>query len=114
MAKAMKRARHIVVNDVTYHWRATGNDGWISLCVWPGDLPGPTIACKLDYHQTPIPMENGRTALTGQVVITNCIVRQVIEYAVRSFAYDPHTKGKQLNLWRVDNEIDFSGAVRSA
>ena len=45
MAKSQKGARNIVVDDVRYRWRATGNDDWISLVVWPDDLPGPPIAC---------------------------------------------------------------------
>lgn len=59
-------------------------------------------------------MGNGGTALTHQIVVTNRIVRQVIEYAVREFGYDPHTKGKQVNLRDVDKAIDLSNAVRSA
>lgn len=114
MAKSKKEARNIVVQDVKYRWRATGNDGWISLVVWPDDLPGPTIACSLDYHHTSTPMGNGVTALTQQIVVTNRIVRQVIEYAVREFDYDPHTKGKQVNHRHVDKAIDLSNAVRSA
>jgi hypothetical protein len=114
MAKSKKGARNIVVNDVKYRWRAIGNDGWISLVVWPDDLPGATISCSLGYHQTATPIGNGVTALTEQIVITNRIVRQVIEYAVREFDYDPHTKRKQINLRHVDKAIDLSGAVRSA
>lgn len=114
MAKSKKNARNIVVADVKYRWRATGNDGWISLVVWPDDLPGPMIASSFDYDQTETPLGNGRTALSRQIVITNRLVRQVIEYALRKFHYDPHTKGKQLNLRRVDKAIDLSRALRSA
>ena len=53
-------------------------------------------------------------ALTGQIVITNRIVRRVIELAVREHDYDPRTKGKQINLRHVDKAIDISGAVRAA
>src|SRR5262249_26338499 len=114
MAKATKNARNIVVGDVNYRWRATGNDGWISLVVWPEDLPGPPIACSFDYDQTVVPMGNGRSALTKQLVITNRIVRRVIEHALVERAYDPHAKGKQLNLRDVHEKIDVSDAVRSA
>lgn len=114
MAKSKKGARNIVVHDVKYRWRATGNDGWISLVVWPVDLPGPTIACSLDYHQTLTSMGSGVTAVSQQIVVTNRIVRQVIEYAVREFGYDPHTKGKQVNLRDADQVNDLSDVVRSA
>lgn len=114
MAKSKKNARNIVVDDVKYRWRATGNDGGISLVVWPEDLPGAPIASSLGYHQTATPMGNGVTALTHQIVITNRIVRQVIEYAIREFHYDPHTKGKQVNLRHVDEAINLARAIRSA
>lgn len=114
MAKTKKDARNIVVNDVKYRWRATGNDGGIGLVVWPEDLPGPPIACSIDYDHTLVPISSTVTALTRQLVVTNRIVRRVIEYAVQVHAYDPRTKGKQLNLRDVDQVIDVSDAVRSA
>jgi hypothetical protein len=114
VAKARKDARNIVVDDVRYRWRATGNDGWISLTVWPRDLPGPPIACSFSYDQTSVLLGNGASALLHQIVITNRIVRRVIEHATRVFAYDAHTKGKQLTLRKVDKAIDMSDAPRSA
>ncbi len=113
MAKSKKGARNIVVGDVKYRWRATGNDGWISLTIWPAELPGPTIAGTLGYHQTAVPIGNGAFKLTEQIVITSRIVRRVIEYAVRDRGYDPRREGKQIDLRRVDEVIDRSGAVRS-
>ncbi|WP_394827986.1 hypothetical protein [Pendulispora albinea] len=114
MAKSTKGARNIVVHDVKYRWRATGNDGWISLVVWPDGPAGPTITCSLGYHHTKTPMGNGVTALTEQIVITNRIVRRVIEYAVRQFDYDPRREGEQLDLRHVDHAIDLSDAIRSS
>lgn len=114
MAKSKKGSRNIVVGDVAYRWRAIGNDGWISLTIWPSDLPGPTIACTLGYHQTAVPIGNGAFALTEQIVITSGIVRRVIEHAVEERGYDPRSAGKQIDLRRVDEVIDLSGAVRSA
>lgn len=113
MAKSKKDARNIVVHDVKYRWRATGNDGWISLVIWPDDLPGPPIACSLGYDQTSVPMANGAVALTRQIVITNRIVRRVIDHAIRDHEYDPRTKGKQLDLRHVDRAVDLSDAVRA-
>jgi hypothetical protein len=114
MAKSTKNARHIVVNDVAYLWRATGNDGWIPLVVWPDSLPGPPIACTFGYDQTGVPMANGSTILTKQIVITNKIVLCVVEYAIREFGYDARTQGKQLALRGVDKAIDMSNVLRSA
>jgi hypothetical protein len=102
------------VQDVKYRWRATGNDDFISLVIWPADLPGAAIVSMLGYHQVPVPRGDGSARLTQQIVITNRIVRQVIEHAVRAFGYDPHTKGKELDLRNVDESIDLSAAIRSA
>jgi hypothetical protein len=114
MAKARRYARNIVVNDVKYRWSTKGNDGEISLVVWPDELPGPTITCRVGYHHIPIPTGNGSALLTRQVVVTNRLVRQVIEYAMLKLAYDPRINGKQVDLRSVDEVIDLSIAVRSA
>jgi hypothetical protein len=114
VAKSKKGARHIVVGDVKYRWRANGNDGYIVLVIWPDDLPGPAIACSLDYPQIFVPLGEGRYAVTPPMVITNRIVRRVIEYAVRDRAYDPRNKGKQLDLGIADALIDLSDAIRAA
>jgi hypothetical protein len=37
---------------------------------------GAAIACSFGYHQTATPIGNGVTAVTGQIVITNRIVRR--------------------------------------
>ncbi|MEO7093818.1 MAG: hypothetical protein ABI175_11245 [Polyangiales bacterium] len=90
MAKSKKGARNIVVGDVKYRWRATGNDGYM------------------------VPMGLGRYAITRQIVVTNRIVRRVIEHAVRDHVYDPRMKAKPLALRSVDEAIDVSDAIRSA
>jgi hypothetical protein len=113
MAKAIRDARNIVVEGVAYRWRATGNDGWISLVLWPRDLPGPTIACTFAYDPTPVPVSERVAALTGQVVITNRVVRRVIEHAIRERGYDPNTRGKQVDLRDVGPLIDLSDALRA-
>jgi hypothetical protein len=114
MAKSSKGARNIVVEDVRYRWRATGNDGWISLDIWPDALPGPVIACTLGYNQTWEPIASDRWLLTKQLVVTSRVVRKVIEYAKRQRGYDPCTKGKPVMLRRLETMIDLSDALRSA
>jgi hypothetical protein len=114
MAKATKAARHISVQDVRYRWRATGNDNFISVCVWPETLPGAAIVCSVGYHQTRVfrPGLDG-VGLRDQIVVTNRIVRRVIEHAIRDRAYDPHVKAKQLDLRCIDEKISLAGAVRA-
>jgi hypothetical protein len=114
VAKSKKGARNIVVRDVRYRWRATGNDGYISLTIWPDARLGPAIVSSLGYHQKPIPLRNGAFALTQQVVITNRLVRQAIELALEEHAYDPSTPGTELNLRTIDQLIDLTIALRAS
>ena len=114
MAKSSKGARHIVVEDVKYRWRATGNDGYISLAVWPEELPGSTITSTFSYDQTLIPQGDGSASATRQIVITSRIVRRVIEYAARAHGYDARANARQLDLRDMGDKIDLSDALRSA
>ena len=118
MAVSKKKSHRIEVDGVEYRWRATGNDGWISLTVWPDGRDGPPITGNFKYHETWV--ENGRTdhgpcysSLGDQIVITNRLVRRVIELATRDYSYDPDTNGKQLNLRNLDEKVRIDDAVRA-
>jgi hypothetical protein len=114
MPKSKKASRNIVVGDVKYRWRAAGHDEQgISLTVWPEDLPGPILRCWMQYNQISVPNGKRTTLLTRQVLFTNRLVRQVIELAIRGFSYDPHTKGKPLDIGYIDKKIDLSTALRA-
>lgn len=99
-----KGSSRIVVNGFEYRWRATGNDGYITVGVWPADDVGPYISGNLRYHE-----EAG-----DQIVVTNRIVRRVIEHAITHHGYAPAVKGKQLNLWNLDDVIASDDAVRAS
>jgi len=114
MARAKKQARHIIVNDVAYSWRATGDDGNIALNIWPTILDGPPIWASFNYHETWVPDGPGRYSCgNDQIVITNRLVRRVILHALGRLAYDPARKGKQIRIFRVDQLIDISDAIRA-
>ena len=113
MAKSTKNSRNIVVNDVAYRWRATGNDGGMSLTIWPADLPGATISCGFDYGQERVPVGPGHWRLENQIVVTARIVRRVIEYAIATHGYDAARPASQLNLWDLDGAIEMSDVLRS-
>jgi hypothetical protein len=109
-----KGSRRIVVNDVEYRWRATGDDGWISIGIWPSSNIGPYVYGNLWYHETWIDNRNGSWSSAGdQIVITNRIVRRIIEYAITNHGYDPNVKGKELNLKNLDDVIRWDDAVRA-
>ena len=114
MARRAKGSSRIEVNAVEYRWRATGNDGWISVTIWPADTEGPAICASLAYHETMEPDGPGQRVSRGdQIVVTNRIVRRIIEFATERKAYSPVERGEDLKLLRVDELIDISDAKRA-
>ena len=110
-----KGSRRIVVNDVEYRWRATGDDGFISIGIWPSNNIGPYINGNLRYHETWSGPENGVwTSARNQIVITNRIIRRIIEHAVTQHAYNPNTKGTELRLGNLDDTIQWEDAERAS
>lgn len=114
MARRSKDSRNISVHDISYKWRATGDDGYIAVTIWPANNPGPTILCNFQYDETWIPVNENRSHSAGdQIVITNRLIRRVIEFAINNNGYDPHGGSGTLNLRRTDHLIDLSDAVRA-
>ena len=105
MAFSKKKKRKTVVNEKIYYWSATGNDGWISLCVMTETEGGQRLNCKFEYHHLPIESKFG-TILANQFVITPYTIRQTILYAL-SIGWEPFSKGKDLNLHHIDDKIDL-------
>jgi hypothetical protein len=48
-----------------------------------------------------------------QIVITNRLVRRIIEYAIANHHYDPQVRGKELNLQVLDDVIKWSDSLRA-
>ena len=110
-----KGSRRIVVQGVEYRWRATGNDGYITVGIWPSNNIGACIHGNFRYHETWI--DNGdrsRSSAKDQIVITNRIIRRIMEYAITQHSYDPNTKGNELILKNLDNTIPWEDAVRAS
>ncbi len=111
--RSHKGSRKIVVSGVEYRWRATGDDGYISIGIWAANNIGPYIQGNLRYRETWIDNKDGSwTSAGNQIVVTNRIIRRIIEYASKSFGYDPQVRGKELNLKVLDDVVDWSDAVR--
>jgi hypothetical protein len=104
-----------VVRDTEYRWRATGNDGYISIGIWPSNNVGAYIAGNLRYHEAWIEQPGGVQASAGdQIVITNRIIRRIIEHAISQHGYDPNVKAAELNLKVLDHVIRLDDAVRAS
>src|SRR5438094_883591 len=110
-----KGSRRIIVNDIEYRWRATGDDGYISIGIWPSNNIGPYICGNLRYYETWLDAGNGALKSAGdQIVITNRIIRRIIEYAIAQHGYDPNAKGAELNLKNLDDTIQWEDADRAS
>jgi hypothetical protein len=113
--RSQKGSRRIVVGCVEYRWRATGNDGFISIGIWPTNNVGPFIKGDLRYHETWIDNGDASWSSAGnQIVITNRIIRRIIEHAMAACGYDPQVRGKELNLRGLDDLVRWDDAIRAS
>jgi hypothetical protein len=112
--RSSKGSHRIVVQDVEYRWRATGNDGYISIGIWPINSVGSFIQGNLKYHETWLDNEDGSfRSVRDQIVVTNRIIRRIIEHAISEHHYDPNAKSGELNLRVLDHVIKWDDAVRA-
>ncbi len=113
--RRLKGSRRIVFHGVEYRWRATGNDGYISIGIWPSNNVGPYLTGNFRYHETWVDNGDGSRSSAGdQVVITNRIVQRIIQHAITQHGYDPNAKGAMLNLQALDDRIRWDDAVRAS
>lgn len=111
--RSQKRSRRIVVDGAEYRWRGTGNDGWISIGIWPANNIGPFIYGQFGYHETWIDIGDGSlSSARDQLVITNRIIRRIIEYAKSAWGYDPDMPGKELRLNSLEDVVQWEDAIR--
>jgi hypothetical protein len=109
-----KGNRRIMVQSVEYRWRATGDDGYIVIGIWPVNNVGPYIQGNFRYHETWVNNADGsQSSAQNQIVITNRIIRRIIVYAIAHHGYDPNVKGSELNLKVLDDEIRWDDAIRA-
>lgn len=113
--RSAKGSHRIIVNGVEYRWRAIGDDGYIAIGVWPTNNIGASIRGNLRYHETWINNRDGSYSSAGdQIVVTNRIIRHILEHAITQHGYDPGVKGKELNLTNLDDVIAWDDAVRAS
>ena len=113
--RSQKGSRKIVIGGVEYRWRATGNDGYISIGIWPTNNIGPFIKGNVRYHEAWSENDDGsRSSAGNQIVITNRIIRQVIEYATAVHGYDPQVQDKELNLYMLEEVVKWDNAIRGS
>jgi hypothetical protein len=94
-----------------YAWSATGNDEGIGLTVASVACTGQLLTGRFEYHSKPIGASISRdgsrvTHLKQQLIVTPCIVRQVILYALGN-GWNPEAGGPQSALENLDDKIDL-------
>jgi hypothetical protein len=112
--RSSKGSHRIAVQGVEYRWRAKGNDGYISIGIWPTNKVGSYICGNLRYHETYVDNADGSRASADQIVVTNRLIRRIIEYAIVEHRYDPNVKSGELNLQVLDQVITWNDAVRAS
>jgi hypothetical protein len=112
--RSSKGSHRIIVQEVEYRWRAKGQDGYISLGIWPTNNVGPFMCGSICYYETWVDNVDGSWSSNGdQIVVTNRLIRRIIKHAIIDRRYDPNEKGKELHLRLPDEVIKFGDAVRA-
>ncbi len=73
MALSKKGSRKIVVENTEFRWRATGNDGWITIAIWPTDKDSVRLIGTFLYHEEYSIEKDDKGAYKrtkGQILIT--------------------------------------------
>lgn len=108
MAVNKKGSRRIVVEDTEFRWRATGNDGWITIVTWPTANDRSRIVARVGYHQEKHQISDDAYSLHGQLVVTNRLIRKLILH----FGVDRIvSEGTQIDAGALEDIIDISDAV---
>ena len=109
MAINKKGSRKIVVDGHEFRWRATGNDGWITLVLWPVENEDSRLVGQIKYHSNIVQTDEGWRSATDQAVITNRMVKQVILH----HGVDAVLRNKgQINIGSIKKIYDIENAVR--
>src|SRR5690349_4287745 len=110
-----KGTRLITVLGTRYRWRALGGDECISVGIWPENGVGAYIGGRLGYHNSWLPQGQGVWVSPGDhIIVTNRLVRRIIEHAISKQGYDPNVNAKQLNLRALDDVIKWDDSIRGA
>jgi hypothetical protein len=112
--RSTRGTRRIVVGGTEYRWRARGDDGYIVIGVWPANNVGGFILASAGYHETEIDAKKGGIRVNcAPLVVTNRLVRRVIEHAVAVHRYDPNVNAADLGVGRIEDIVGWQDAVRA-
>ena len=110
MAVNKKGSRKIVVDDREFRWRATGNDGGISVIIWPTENDSSRVVGKIDYHNDWRKLNEGHSSSKSQLIVTNRIIREVI---LKIGSEKILNNRGQINIGAIEEIYDIKNAVRN-
>ncbi|MDV6031739.1 MAG: hypothetical protein F9B45_16935 [Phycisphaera sp. RhM] len=90
------------MSDVEYRWIVRGDYGQLHTLIWPANNIGPSISCAFGFHE--------KDAMP--LIVTNRLVRRVIDYAIGCCDYDPIHRGDDLSIRDIENHIEWQDAIR--
>jgi hypothetical protein len=105
-----KGSRKIVVDGHIFRWRATGDDGCISLVIWSVENQDSRLIGWMGYHSYMMPIGVGVYQLTNQIIITNRVVRTVI---LRYGADNLIKNTGRVNIGSIESLFDIQNAIRA-
>jgi hypothetical protein len=103
MARTTKGTHRIFVSDVEYRWIVRGNYGQLHTLIWPANKIGPSIRCEFGFHE--------KDAMP--LIVTNRLVRRVIDYAICCCNYDPIQRGNDLSIRDIEDHVEWTDAIRT-
>jgi len=110
MAINKKGSRKIVVGESEFRWRATGNDGWISVVIWPVENENSRYVGSVGYHGKMEQVGNGWHRAVEQTLVTNRVIRALIlRYGVNEIIANEG----QVNIGPLEKIIDINLAKRA-
>ena len=112
--RSTKGTRLITVSGTRYRWRAQGGDECISVGIWPENGVGAYIGGNFGYHNSWLPRGETLVSPGDHIIVTNRLVRRIIEHAISKHGYDPNLKAKQLHLKAMDELIKWDDAIMVA
>ncbi len=110
MAVSKKGSRKIVVENHEFRWRATGNDGWVTVVIWPIENDDSRVVGTTEYHHDWVEGDDGSYSSKSQAIVTNRIIREVILHVGIKIILNGHG---QIDIGAIENIYDFKKTVRS-
>ena len=109
MAVSKKASRNINVDGHDFKWRATGNDGWISIVLWPVSNENSRVIASVDYHHDMKQVSEGHYTSQSQLVVTNRVIRELILHIGVERILE---NNGQLDVGKIEKFYDVSNALR--